>query len=148
MRLDGSPVAVEAAPGGFQPVVKGATVLGLDTSHDCFHGAYSRFHRFRLAVGRAAGFKETPDGYFDLGVDPNDEGALYGDWQSAPDDPILVLLAHSDCEGHILANHAAHVATRLEQLLPDLDAEAVEIAGQFIAGLRLAAEYGEPVEFH
>ncbi|QGH79670.1 hypothetical protein SEA_MINNIE_81 [Mycobacterium phage Minnie] len=29
--------------------------MGLDTTHDCWHGAYGGFARFREVVGRAAG---------------------------------------------------------------------------------------------
>lgn len=29
--------------------------MGLDTTHDCWHGAYSAFHRFRHGIARAIG---------------------------------------------------------------------------------------------
>ena len=34
--------------------------MGLDTTHDCFHGAYSAFSRWRNAVAEAAGYMVAP----------------------------------------------------------------------------------------
>jgi hypothetical protein len=31
--------------------------MGLDTSHDCWHGAYSAFHRWRHAIANAIGLR-------------------------------------------------------------------------------------------
>jgi hypothetical protein len=41
--------------------------MGLDTSHGCWHGAYSAFHRWRCKLAEVAGFPplQLMDGFFD-----------------------------------------------------------------------------------
>ena len=84
------------------------------------------------------------------------EDNLFGEWDKTPDDPLLVLIAHSDCEGVIHPEQAIPLANRIEELMPLLSTEPDtghigdwKIKTQkFIDGLRLAAESGEDVEFH
>jgi hypothetical protein len=87
---------------------------------------------------------------------------LNGDWDRIPcrldgtPDPLLILITHYDCEGHILTQHCGPLADRLDELLPRL--EGIDGGGhiglytektkQFIKGLRLAAKRGEKVTFH
>lgn len=142
--------------------------MGLDTSHDCFSGAYSAFGRWRDAVAEAAGYTvrkvDWGQGYLqetiliDWGHITN--GALHGDWEATPDDPLIVLIAHSDCEGVIKPEQARPLADRLEALLPALDAKGEGVGHiaarggfggvtrRFIHGLRAAAEANENVEFY
>ena len=127
--------------------------MGLDTTHDCFHGAYSRFRRFREAVQEAAGIDEEKwdeeiHSIIENGdVCPDLLGAYYG-W--APDDDIKYLLAHSDCDGLLWPMHALKIAVRLEELGPVLgrsDKTSALQAEQFAAGCYKAAALGEPVRF-
>lgn len=119
--------------------------MGLDTTHDCWHGAYSSFNEFRRAIARAVGFDlMTMVGF---GGDTN--------WDALGDDPIAILLNHSDCDGSIAAKDCARLADRMEQLLPALEAmprrpvrDFADDARVFITGLLDAAELGEDVEFH
>lgn len=77
-------------------------------------------------------------------------------WDVLRDDPLLILLNHSDCEGIIAAADCGPLADRLEGLLPLLpDEDGGGHSGpwrgktqRFIDGLRLAAARGEDVEFH
>jgi len=85
-------------------------------------------------------------------------------------DPIKILLNHSDCEGEIPAEDCKVLADRLEQIIKewpervklktdpfwqdrgypaelDLDAYDTTQAKGLIAGLREAAKIGKPVEF-
>lgn len=144
--------------------------MGLDTSHDCWHGAYSAFGRWRLAVARAAGYKVAPVTWPDIGY-PTDTVMLewhryeqknyHGQWDEVPADPLILLIVHSDCDGEILPEHAGLLADRLTELLPALAKAGDEAHGhiaarggfvgateKFITGLRAAAEAGEPVDFH
>jgi hypothetical protein len=121
--------------------------MGLNTSHDCWNGAYSAFHRWRMKLCEVAGYGQLAD-YRGFGgsVPWPDNG-----------DILLVLLTHSDCDGEIAAEDCGPLADRMEELLPALRvagnggghiglyADATE---QFINGLREAAEAGEPVDFH
>jgi hypothetical protein len=120
--------------------------MGLDTSHDCWHGAYSAFMRWREKLTEIAG-------YGDLGECEGFGGNIA--WPLG--DPLVGLLTHSDCDGEIPAALCAPIADRLEQLMP-----ALKVAGEagghignyaektqlFIDGLRAAAAANEPVEFH
>lgn len=132
--------------------------MGLDTTHDCWHGSYGAFNRFRDALAEAAGYtiKEYGRGYItvDLDWDRFEQKNFYGEWDSPPEDPLLILIVHSDCEGVISAAHAPFIATRLEQLAPKLSEEGAghlynprAQAMQFATGLREAASKGENVEF-
>lgn len=121
--------------------------MGLDTSHDCWHGAYSAFMRWREALADAAGmppFRRM-------------EG-IGGDikWEWLKPDVLHVLLNHSDCDGVIEAQDCGPLADRLEELLPALEKLGAgfghvvsysEKTRQFIDGLRRAAAAGEAVVF-
>lgn len=112
--------------------------MGLDTTHDCWHGPYSSFGEWRKAICEAAG----------LG-DLNDFCGFGGDLPFPEGDPIVHLLDHSDCDGEILHDHCAPLADALEKLLPNLDGDYNQRKARlFIAGLRTAHEAGENVEFH
>ena len=121
--------------------------MGLDTSHDCWHGAYSSFMAWRQAIAKAAGYPGllTMQGFG--GNTP---------WDAYVDNPLTVLLSHSDADGEIAAADCATLADRLERLLPLLGKEpdyhpAISMYNrtvQFIAGLRDAASKGEAVDFH
>ncbi len=138
--------------------------MGLDTSHGCWHGAYSAFSRWRHELAKQAGYEILPvileDGLkrdtimIDWGHLP--EGSLMGEWDRTPEDPLIVLIAHSDCEGVIHPAQAEPLASRLEELLDKLPAEKDpghigdwrSKTQEFIDGLRLAVENGEDVDFH
>lgn len=131
--------------------------MGLDTTHDCWHGSYSSFNRWRCAVATAAGWKlgdpdelrvVTPETPSDI-----EQKNYQGEWDTDPADPLMVLFAHSDCDGIIHHRHAAPLADRLEALLSSIPTSDVPPCNnkrtrQFIDGLRLAAAAGENVEFH
>lgn len=143
--------------------------MGLDTSHDCWHGAYSAFTRWRNKLAELAGFEMAEDIklkgegriYHDLplidwGHIP--EKSPWGEWGDAkePDDPLVYLIVHSDCEGVIHPKEAARLMARLKELLPLC--EGIDLGGhvsdlkektqQFIAGLELAVSRNEDVDFH
>lgn len=121
--------------------------MGLDTTHDCWHGPYSQFNRWRehlhvLITNDPLGL----DGWDAVcrGKAPNP----YED-QSVP---INVLMMHSDCDGEIAAEMCGPIADALEALLPKMPERGIyDIAHpatlRFIAGLRRAAAAGEAVEF-
>jgi hypothetical protein len=135
--------------------------MGLDTTHNAWHGAYGAFSRWRDQLARTAGYELAKlDGdhreviLIDWGhIVPKN---YYGEWDRMPADPLILLIAHSDCEGVISSEHAGPLANRLEELLPDLpEGEGGGHIGdwraktqQFIDGLRSAAATGEDVEFH
>lgn len=137
--------------------------MGLDTTHDAWHGAYSAFTRWRNKIAEVAGYAVWDVKYGDgitretamLDWGHVTDANLMGQWERTPDDPLIVLLAHSDCEGAIYPAQAGPLADRLEALLPQIDGDGGGHIGgyrekteAFIAGLRDAVTAGEPLEFH
>jgi hypothetical protein len=137
--------------------------MGLDTSHDCWHGAYSAFSRWRNKIAEVAGYMVAEINYGGVAretvmIDWGHITAanLAGYWDKTPDDPLLVLIAHSDCDGKIYPEQAGPLADRLQSLLPKLPDEKdpghigywKQKTEQFIRGLRNAVAENEPVEFH
>lgn len=151
--------------------------MGLDTTHDAFHGAYSAFNRFRQEICRAMGpessfpphYKRDEQGRLiqdERGMlvrDPlKDEELVYidGEYSRETHPGLYEFLMHSDCDGEISPEMCAKVADDLEALLPKVEALKTVAAGhiaaaggyvpvleRFIAGCRLAAANGEPLEF-
>ena len=122
--------------------------MGLDTSHDCWHGPYSSFMRWRVHLHSLLESKTIVG-------DPYE--ALKAAWNDGHYDdqtvPINVLMVHSDCDGEIATAMCGPIADALEALLPRMPERAVYDAYRgatlrFINGLREAAEAGEDVEFH
>ncbi len=120
--------------------------MGLDTSHNCWHGAYSAFHRWRIGVARCIGIDlEQMAGF--------ENGAM--SWSQVID-PLKHLLYHSDCDGELEPEVCGPIADRLEAILPLLPngdggghiGDWRKKTQQFIDGLRKAAAAGEAVEFH
>jgi hypothetical protein len=132
--------------------------MGLDTSHDCWHGSYCAFTQWREALAVAAGYM--------IATIINDDGLkwtavmvdwghlqknLMGKWPETPKDALLVLIAHSDCEGKIYPPQQLPLALRLKQLIPKLPKQKVQYkiaTKKFIKGLCLAAGKNEIVDFH
>ena len=119
--------------------------MGLDTTHDCWHGAYSAFHRWRTKLAEVAG------------LPPLDSMTGFGGSRSWDEsDPLTKLLSHSDCDGEIASADCDPLADRLTELLPLLPegdggghiGDWREKTQRFIDGLRRAAAAGEDVEFH
>ena len=146
--------------------------MGLDTSHDAFHGAYSAFNSLRQEVAHAIGGSYGPhwlrthhgeiardkDGYPIRDETLNDamfyvpdeitEDAFPGLWE---------FLRHSDCDGEISPEMCMKVADDLEPLLPKMPEGGAghiarrggyrEVLRKFIAGCRAAAAEGVPLTF-
>lgn len=115
--------------------------MGLDISHDTWHGAYSAFMRWRQEIARIAGYPplDLMEGFYD-GASHNPLTLLEykypkGDeldmaslrrifkqmpikWDNFKNDPLIHLLTHSDCDGYISYGIAEKIANRLEELLP------------------------------
>jgi hypothetical protein len=138
--------------------------MGLSTSHDAWRGAYSAFNRWRNTVARAAGY-DTGMVKYENGHERETilidwghitEKNLAGKWDETPADPLIVLIAHSDCDGKIYPKQAVPLADRLEELLPLLpqDRDGGHIGDwrkttqRFIDGLRKAAANREAVDFY
>lgn len=139
--------------------------MGLDTTHDCFHGAYSAFNRLRKAVARACGGSFPPhlpdyDAAF-LAREPcPDRDMWYFEDEVVPPehlDGMRAFLGHSDCDGILTPTDAALVEAFLRWASPLVETGggghiargggARAMAEQFAAGCEVAVAAGEPVEF-
>lgn len=139
--------------------------MGLDCTHDAWHGAYSAFDRFRKmlwdASGGELGYYERSEGINEHGpacwAQEWPESCFEGEWAEYPEDPLLVLMIHSDCGGAIKHDITLRLAERLEELAPLLPAYGAghlsppnhprERAFQFARGLREAHAEGEDLRF-
>lgn len=138
--------------------------MGLDTSHNCWHGPYSSFTRFRNKLAELAGYEVKNVTYDDGFTSPTasidwpriereNPHCFQGDWRTIESDPLVYLIAHSDCDGVLHPAQARALANRLAELLPliqdDRGCERMKAkTEQFIAGLRDAVGKGEDVDFH
>lgn len=124
--------------------------MGLDTSHDCWHGSYITFGHFRGKLFDAA-FGGGPRAHYAY----LDEVDAWPETDDRLKDPLMALLLHSDCDGEIEIDKQLALAERLEQLAPKLAEDPddktrrfSERAKTFAKGLREAHKAGEPVGFH
>ena len=107
--------------------------MGLDTSHNAWHGAYSAFARWRNEIANLIGVPlELMEGFFSpahsnamalaefAGENSKALRELVGrncpiKWEILKPDPLLTLLSHSDCDGEISPEDCAKIADRLEE---------------------------------
>lgn len=119
--------------------------MGLDCSHNAWHGAYSAFMRWRRMVAQVAGLPplDLMEGFYQpltgrgLGVPTLYHGIhtnepAYGGrphlaelddclpikWGCLKPSPLHELLSHSDCDGEIPAKRCESIAKALEVLVP------------------------------
>ena len=151
--------------------------MGLDISLDTWHGAYSLFARWRTYLASLGGYHVIQlwkTGEFDRQIcwhcgisNPDDfpsphvcidwaavtDDQIRGQWLETPEDALLVLITHSDCDGTIYPRDAGPLADRLEELLPRVNDGAMDSMDtrprtkQFIKGLRMSASLNRPLVF-
>jgi len=84
--------------------------MGLDTSHNCWHGAYSSFNSFRIKLAKEIGIELYEMEGFTSNGKP---------W-SEVDHGIVPLLFHSDCDGVLTVEECKRVAEGLTQIIDKL----------------------------
>lgn len=111
--------------------------MSLQISEDGFAGAYSSFALLRNRIAWAAGYEVVSD--FRAGrlpharivADPRWADANFmGEWEMMPQDALLVLLVHSDCEGIIPWGVCRRLELRLREIASwcDDDPEILRLA--------------------
>lgn len=136
--------------------------MGLDTTHDCWHGAYSAFMTWRCRLAQEIGISlQLMDGFCDevtaCLLPERIRRTLPFKWEALKPDVLHVLLNHSDCDGTIENKDCKPLAERLFEIAEQLPAEA-DLGGHignlrektltFARGLMDAHEAGEDVGFH
>jgi hypothetical protein len=148
--------------------------MGLDTSHNAWHGAYRAFMRWRMEIARIVGVPlELMEGFYyysrmNVRILAEYDGENAESflklvdrncpikWEALKPDPLHVLLVHSDCDGQIPPEDCALIADRLEQIIPELPAGDAgghignwrDKTQQFIDGCRAASAANESLDFH
>lgn len=118
--------------------------MGLDTTHNAWHGPYSSFNDFRRAVLKAYNGTDL----FDYaGYESRNKLSPHVPLLDIDDDGILLLCDHSDCDGHIRWVDCKLVADSLSRVLPKLDQFYKDKCQQFIDGCLLAYNSKENLEF-
>lgn len=132
----------------------------MNVSHGCYDGTLGNFDSLRLMWSVAAGYGIIDARDRGGPVMPNinylafGEEDFLGEWPNgAPEDPLIILLAHHEREGRIKFTHCPFLADRLEQLEGRMMAGGsfvpmwVLLTQQFIRGLRSAAQFKQDVVF-
>jgi len=119
--------------------------MGLDTSHNCFHGSYSSFNRFRSSLAAQIGINLYEYiGYGEKGVK---------DLMSIEHD-IQPLLNHSDCDGVLTVKQARQIAKGLTNILENFNDKIPAYYGfkeyviQFRDGCLDAVSKKQKIDFH
>jgi hypothetical protein len=126
--------------------------MGLNISHDCWEGSYTSFNEFRVKLGLLAGYQPDDDDYVIIDWTNLTKKEFGGRWNKTPKDPLLVLLAHYDCEGKIYRNQQMPLSNRLKELLAIAKnrkepKRLLNWVAKFIAGLECAYKKKEIIEF-
>jgi len=134
--------------------------MGLDCSHDAFHGAYSAFDRFRRFILKSIGGSFPP--HEDKTLDNN---YWYWDdefYSEKTHKGLYEFFIHSNCDGEINPEICKMIADELEAILPQIeslsktelvsghierDGGYIKITQRFINGCRLAYKNNEPLRF-
>ncbi len=121
--------------------------MGLDTSHDAFHGPYSMFMNWRIWLATQIGIPlELMEGFYDKDSGPlallnyrypkGDELDMASIRRIAENFPLLwdafrptvlhKLLYHSDCDGYINWADCGKIAKELKKLLSEIENDNAE----------------------
>jgi hypothetical protein len=121
----------------------------MHVSYGCYVGTITGFDTLRIYWAQMAGYAIIPGqdygaGYVqadmpDLPWTEYSNDDLLGEWpEGAPDDPLVILLAHEEKQGRIKASHVPLVADALAELnVPPASPYALPTQN-FIQGLRYA----------
>lgn len=118
------------------------TIMGLDTTHNAWHGPYSSFNRWRKDVANEVGI----DLMSLQGYDGNKPWT-----EEIKSHKLFALFDHSDCDGHLTPYECASIAEGLSEVLKNYtgyDPDFVEKTEQFRDGCADAFMKDETLHFH
>tara|TARA_R110000851_G_scaffold98468_2_gene213107 strand:+ start:123 stop:497 length:375 start_codon:yes stop_codon:yes gene_type:complete len=123
--------------------------MGLNTTHNAFHGSYGGFNRMRQDIAKVWGGSYPPHRDDNL-----DDKFVYFPEKIDEQSGMAIFMRHSDCDGEISPQDCKKVADELAKLLPKLEQYIDDTpysthakVSQFIEGCRLAYKLKEPLEF-
>lgn len=119
--------------------------MGLDTSHNCWHGPYSSFNRFRYSLAKQIGIDlDEYIGYKEKGTKE----------LTSIEHDIQPLLNHSDCDGILTVEEADQIINGLNNILENFNDEIQadynfkENIIQFRDGCLDAVSKKQEIDFH
>lgn len=143
--------------------------MGLTVSFDAYSGSCGSFNQWRNKVAVTLGYKLVAQPVpawmpareiADLPWETYSEANYLGHWTAPPEDALLYLLVHSDCDGTLQRAYIPQLYLRLEAahqlLLPLADSDPLRLFGmgvanqtkQFMDGINRALAAGADLEFH
>lgn len=97
--------------------------MGLDIAGSKCHWSYSGFSQWRNRIAVLAGYSlvsdKTPYGTFthpDIDYSQFESKNYMGTWKKNPDDALIILFAHSDCEGVIKLRQMKFLLPRMKEI--------------------------------
>jgi hypothetical protein len=113
--------------------------MNLTVSHGCFSGSPDMFNVLCTALADVSGIQPY------IGSDAES----LGEWDEAPEDPLLILVIHDEHQGRICTRHCSVLADRLDELTGRLfhRHQTLLQTQQFAQGLRYAAQQDSDVTF-
>jgi hypothetical protein len=123
--------------------------MGLDTTHNAWHGPYSSFNDFRRAILKAYNGTDLFEyaGYemrCKKDLQKQSSGLAL---ENIDDDGIYILMNHSDCDGEIRWVDCKLVADSLRSLAGKIDGYYLTKLAEFIKGCDLAHSKKEDLLF-
>jgi hypothetical protein len=119
--------------------------MGLDTTHNCFHGSYGTFNKFRYELAKQ------------IGINLNDYIEYNGNGNKILDNvdhDLIPLLNHSDCDGELTPDECKRIVNGLNEVLNNLDSHTKnnfynfeQRIIQFRDGCKKAIKLNENVKF-
>lgn len=113
--------------------------MGLDTSHNAWHGPYSSFNSWREEIAKL------------FNISLRDMYGFGGDiqWEAIEENDIHLLLNHSDCDGELSWEECKLIADALTSILDKIEDKWVKSKAEtFIKGCLLAYSKQENIDFH
>jgi len=87
--------------------------MGLDTTHNCFHGSYSSFNRFRYSLAEQIGINlDDYHGYG--GKNPTKQ-------PNEIEHDLMPLFNHSDCDGRLTVKESRRIISGLNDVLENFN---------------------------
>ena len=100
--------------------------MGLIITNNSFQGHYSDYGNFRRHLSTLVGIGDLSD-YSGFGGEKQ--------FPSTDDEPLVLLIDHSDCDGDLSAEECGKVAKRLTEILDLIDdSYFTEVAKKMISG--------------
>jgi len=118
--------------------------MGLDTTHEAWHGPYSSFNQFRYWLANLIGI--SLNDY--IGYNENGTKDL-----TSINHPLMPLFNHSDCDGKLTSDECKQIAEGIDSALKNTEPDEqpyshYQEAITFRDGCLLAYSKNEEIEFH